>query len=122
MRNEITMNWDDNRCRVLRYSVKGQWNWGELESRLLVGGLMMSALPHRVDVVLDLTEMTYDSPRAFARELSRVPYHLPGSGTVVAVTEDLEVNSLLSVLEPRFSQAGWSLVTADSARQSLIYA
>ena len=52
----ITVEWDDERQKVIRYAFKGNWTWTEFNAAIQRGVELIQGIPYHVNMIIDLTE------------------------------------------------------------------
>ena len=113
----IHIAWDNADRTILRWDFEQNWDWDELRSAAAAAELMITQVPHRVDIIHNALcgpEMPSDAQRHKQRALD-----LPSRvGVIVLVGDSPMLSVLLTLFMRVFHSFNTRLATASSLEEA----
>jgi len=100
----ITVDWDNDEQRILRYTFTGTWTWEEFFTHLTTGRAMMRRVNHDVHIVCDLTESGF-VPKNSVKPFKNIVDSRPANtGVVFIITNAYLLNAIYLALKRVYPQ------------------
>ncbi len=118
----VMVNWDDDAHTLLCFCVTGRWTWQEYNWAWLESISMMSSVSHKVNFIIDATEMISLPPDLLTRILNFVRSQPRNVGISFVATTSGFLNLLLTSLKqiaPREIGYLRSVPSIEAARHTL---
>lgn len=103
----IRVYWEDETKTIVRYDFEGKWTWNELYPVYYEAIAMENSVPHRVDVILDLTRSGTLPANSLLHVKNISEKQPPNIGLSVIVTTNRFVLSLYSVGVKFYGKIGY---------------
>jgi hypothetical protein len=116
----ITIQWDDDTKRVIRFDYIGRWNWNEYHASISEAHQMTKDMPYTVNMILDFSNGTVLPTNALSHfgASMKAP---PGTfDLAVIVTESRFIEAVVSLfcrVYPRWGKKFEVVETLEAARQ-----
>lgn len=118
----VSVGWDDNAHTRICFRITGRWTWDEFNWAWLESVAMVNSTPHKVNAIVDITEMINLPPDLLTRSVNIVRQKLPNSGVSILALNNGFMNMLFASLRriaPRESAYLQIAPSMDAARRSL---
>lgn len=118
MDNIINVTWDNEARTTLRYALSGVWDWAQLRSASQKGMTLISMAPHKVDVIIDLTEADKSRAGLIKEAVCFLPQLQENIGAVVVTGSGEAARDSFKAVYPLFRDAGYTMMRADTLAQA----
>ena len=118
----VNVSWDDDARTLLCFRIAGHWTWQELNWAWLECMAMMNNVPHKVNIIVDITEMVNMPMDLIMRTVQLIRCQPHNTGISVIATDNGFVNMLFENLRriiPRESSFLRAVPNVEAARQTL---
>ena len=118
----VTVRWEDETRRILRYRFDGMWNWDEYYSALIQGRRMMSEVQHRVCILNDMQNTSFVPDSFLIRARAVMETRPANAGLGVFISSDRFFQSMHQVfarLYPDLAQL-YPLVHDEAAALAIV--
>jgi hypothetical protein len=113
----IHIAWDDADRTILRWDFEQDWDWDELRSAVAATELMITQVPHRVNIIHNALS-TPNVPRPTQRHKQH-PLDLPSRvGVIVLVGDNPVLSALVTIFMRVFHTLNSRLATASSLEEA----
>jgi hypothetical protein len=118
----VITEWDNDEKTIIRGTLKGDWNWDELDrANLDTIVSMMNSVNHRVDVLVDLCQAGELPPGQPLQKGYMYLCSFPANrGILVAVSQDLLYRLLLKAMKRIFPDIAHRLFVVSTIEDAYI--
>ncbi|MBN1202362.1 MAG: hypothetical protein JXJ20_10945 [Anaerolineae bacterium] len=114
----ITVQWDDDDHKAVRWEFEGDWNWYEYQAAQAQSNALIDTVDHVVDVIA-VMQNTRDLPReAFDnyRRLEKTSH--PNRGRIVIVGSDTFIRSMLETFNQVYKRGSSGFILVRSIQEA----
>ncbi|MBN2472282.1 MAG: hypothetical protein JXN59_16275 [Anaerolineae bacterium] len=114
----ITISWDTEEKKAIRYDFVGEWTWPEFREAVQQTFALMDTVPHTVASIGNFTE-SGSLPSGAIFELKQVLSNTPpNSGVVVITRGSMFVNTIIQVFTKAYKDLGKKIAVTDTLEEA----
>jgi hypothetical protein len=117
----ITVQWDNDEQRVMRYTFEGRWTWDEYHHAIDEAFGLVKDLPYIVNMMLDFSSSNLFPSNALTHFSSSMKTPPRDFDAVVVVSGSRFVDTLVSILSRVSSKIGEKLIVVKSLDEGRTY-
>ncbi len=115
----LTVCWDNAAKTIIRYNFGVTWTWQEFHNAVLQANELMNAVPHRVDILMNV-EITRGLPPGNPANMFKWAFDTlaPNGGIVVVAGATPLIRMMLEAFSAIYKREGEQLRITDSLHQA----
>ncbi|SRR5258706_6926935 len=117
----ITVQWDDDEKRVVRYTFDGKWTWDEYHSAIANAFDLVKDLPYIVNMLLDFSASNLFPSNALSHFAGSMKTPPRDYDAVVVVTRSRFVETIASVISRLSGRIGKKIIVVKTLDEGRAY-
>ncbi len=114
----INVQWDNEEHTLVRWDFIGTWDWNDFLAAQKASNELISSVPHRVDIIGDVSGSHQIPPGAIARFRTYRRDDPPNAGRVVLVGASAYIRTMVEIFRGIFPNTGGNFTFADSLEEA----